>query len=74
MDRQSKTPGGGPQGREEPLKSSQRYRSYSVPRKPEGPSLRMSLPKEDAELRTRPTGLTILPSGISTETLGGGVS
>lgn len=45
MDRQSKT-----QGREEPLKSSQRHRPYSVLREPEGPNLRMSLLKEDAEL------------------------
>lgn len=57
-----------------PLKSSQRHRPYSVPHEPEGPGLRMSLPKEAEEFRTRPTGLAILPSGISTEALGEGVS
>lgn len=38
-----------------------RDRPYSVPREPAGPSLRMSL------WQLKPTGLTILPSGISTE-------
>lgn len=43
MDGQSETPGGSPRGRDEPLKSSQRHRPYSVPCEPTGPGLCLSL-------------------------------